>query len=293
MLKSGFISIVGSPNAGKSTLLNKILKKKVSIVTDTVQTTRDIIKGIYHEKDLQIVFLDTPGFHKPNNKLQKYMNFQIDEALYDIEGIIYILDASIGIRKKEEEIISRLRDINLPIICIINKIDLIDQDKLNLLFTKLEEQNIFKTIIPMSLKEDFNTEVVIDVLKDILPQGVKYYEDDQFTDSPQEFVISEIIREKIILKTREEIPHSIGVKVLKIEDSPKDIYIEVVIFVERESQKGILIGKKASMIKSIGIDSRKELELMYNKKVILDSRVKVLKNWGRKEDLLKEVGYDI
>lgn len=293
MYKSGFVSIVGSPNAGKSTMLNNLLGKKVSIVSDKVQTTRDMIKGIYHEEDLQIVFLDTPGFHKPQNKLQNYMNFQIDEALYDIEAIVYVIDGQFGIGKKELENIERLGNINIPKIAVVNKIDLLEQNKVVKIIEQLKQYDIFEEIIATSMLEGFNTKAVIECLRPFIPEGVMYYENGQISDSPEAFIVSEIVREKVLRKTFEEVPHSIGIRVDELVHEKYEIYIEVTIFVERESQKGIIIGKKAEKLKRIGIDARKDLEVQYGKPVYLKTHVKVLKNWRQKMDLLKEVGYDL
>ncbi len=293
MYKSGFVSIVGSPNAGKSTMLNQLLGKKVSIVSDKVQTTRDMIKGVYHEDDLQIVFLDTPGFHKPNNKLQNYMNFQIDEALYDIEAIVYVIDGEFGLGKKEALNIERLKKINVPKIAVVNKIDIIEQEKAIQIIEQLKELEIFEDVIATSMKEGFNTQAIIECLRPFIPEGVKYYEKGQISDSPEAFIVSEIVREKVLRRTFEEVPHSIGIKVDSLEHSKHEIYIEVTIYVERDSQKGIIIGKKAEKLKRIGIDARKDLEAQYGRNVYLQTHVKVLKNWRRKLDLLKEVGYEI
>lgn len=293
MYKSGFVSIVGSPNAGKSTMLNALLGKKVSIVSDKVQTTRDMIKGIYHEDDLQIVFLDTPGFHKPLNKLQNYMNFQIDEALYDIEAIVYVVDGQFGLGKKEQENIERLKNINIPKIAVVNKLDIIEQDKAKAIIEELTSLGIFKDVIATSMLEKFNVQAVIEAIRPFIPEGVEYYGKDQISDSPEAFIISEIVREKVLRRTFEEVPHSIGIKVDELEHTKYEIYIEVTIYVERDSQKGIIIGKKAEKLKRIGIDARKDLEKQYGKNVYLKTNVKVLKNWRRKLDLLKEVGYEI
>ncbi|WOO89094.1 GTPase Era [Mollicutes bacterium LVI A0078] len=294
MYKSGFVSIVGSPNAGKSTMLNALLGKKVSIVSDKVQTTRDMIKGVYHEEELQIVFLDTPGFHKPQNKLQNYMNFQIDEALYDIEAIVYVIDGEFGLGKKEQANIERLKNIkNVPKIAVVNKIDIIEQEKAMRIVNELLELEIFEEVIATSMKEKFNTQAVIEALRPHIPEGVQYYEKGQVSDSPEAFIISEIVREKVLRRTFEEVPHSIGIKVDELEHTKHEVYIEVTIYVERDSQKGIIIGKKAEKLKRIGIEARRDLQEQYGKNVYLKTHVKVLKNWRRKLDLLKEVGYEI
>lgn len=291
MFKSGFVSIVGNPNAGKSTLLNNIVNQKVSIVSDKVQTTRDMIKGIYNEENLQIVFLDTPGFHKPKNKLQKYMNEQIDDSLYDIELIIYVVDASFGVGRKEREILDRLKEINVPKIAFVNKIDIITQDKAIRIISELSEYEMFDEILAGSSLKSYNVDGLLHVIKRYLPEGVRYYEDEQKTDMPLEFQMAEIIREKVLYVTFEEIPHSIGVKIMEIEKEDEGLYIRAVIYVQRESQKGIIIGKKAAMIKKIGVQARKELQYILDEKVYLDLTVQVMKNWQQNDNNLNELGY--
>ncbi len=294
MYKSGFVAIVGSPNAGKSSIINALLDQKIAIVSDKVQTTRDMIRGIYTDKvaQTQIVFVDTPGFHKPQNKLQNYMNAQIDGALNDIEAVVYVLDGEIGIRKKEKEIIERLSHIKLPKIAIVNKIDLIGQEKTQKIVDQLSEYNIFNHTLAISVKEEFNVKSVIDLLTPHLVEGVQYYEDDQVSDFSEAFIISEIIREKVLKYTMDEVPHSIGVKIDQLEEDDEIINIAATIYVERNSQKGIVIGNQGKMLQKIGKDARLELAKRYDKRIYLENHVKVLKNWGRKIDLLKEVGYD-
>lgn len=293
MFKSGFVSIVGSPNAGKSSLVNKIVDKKISIVSEKVQTTRDMIKGIYNEDNCQIVFLDTPGFHKPKDKLNRYMNEQIKESLDDIEAIVYVIDSIYGIGSKELEIIERLSTINVPRIAVINKLDLVSQEKINRMIVTLENYEFFEEILAISVKDGFNVDSVVESLKRVLPEGIQYYEDDQITDNSPYFTISEIIREKILYYTQEEVPYSVGVKLNEFENKKNALVLHATIYVERESQKGILIGKGASKLKSIGIEARKDIEKNFDKKVHLQLHVKVLKKWRNKIDLLREIGYEL
>lgn len=291
MYKSGFVSIIGSPNAGKSSFLNAVLGHKVSIVTNKVQTTRNVIRGIYHEDELQIVFLDTPGIHVPKDELQKFMSKEVKNSLNNVDAILYIIDGSVGLRNKEKEIIERLKKEKAPIIAAVNKIDLVSQEKVQKIIKELLDYEIFEEIIPMTVLKKFNEFRIIDLLKNHLGESVPFYEKDQITDSPESFMISEIIREKIIKFTGQEIPHNVSVVVTDIERKSQSINISSTIYVTRESQKGIIIGKKGSLLQKIGTTARKDIQEMYNKKVNLFNTVKVIKNWHKDENLLSELGY--
>lgn len=294
MFKSGFVSVVGSPNAGKSTMINTIIGKKVSIVSEKAQTTRDLIKGVYTSEQMQIVFLDTPGFHKSYNKLNVYMNHQIDESLYEVDLILYIVDAEYGLGKKERENIKRLREIKkIDIIAIVNKLDLVSQPKVTRIVKELNEEGIFRDIIATSFKEEFNVDGVLQLIKPHLSETVKFYEDDQFYDYSDEFFISEIIREKVFKYTNDEIPHSVGVKVNDISTKEGILQIEADIYVERNSQKGIVVGRAGTMIKKIGQEARVELKREFKTPIYLDLQVKVLSKWGQKQEFLEMIGYEI
>jgi len=295
MFKSGYIAVVGSPNAGKSTFINTIIGRKVSIVSDKVQTTRDMIRGIYNDEQTQIIFLDTPGFHDPKNQLNVYMNKQIDMAFSGVDAILYMVDIEFGIAKKEIKNIEKLRQFtNIPIIAVINKIDLVDQDKVNNVITKLENEDMFEEIIAVSLKEKFNHLTVVNSLKKHLSDKVKFYDDSsKFSDYSDEFFISEIIREKVLAFTHEEIPHSVGVKVKRFEVEDELLVIEADIYVERDSQKGIIIGRAGSMLKKIGKSARIELKAEYEQPIFLDLHVKVLSKWGQSQISLNEIGYEL
>lgn len=294
MFKSGFVSVVGSPNAGKSTFLNTVIGRKVSIVTDKVQTTRDMIKGIYNDEDSQIVFLDTPGFHKPQNKLNVYMNQQIDMSLMSIDVLVYMIDAVYGLGKKEQANLKRLSELKgITMIAVVNKIDLVDPIKTERIIKELQETEMFADILATSMKEKFNHQGVVECVKQYLKDDVKFYEDTEFTDYSDEFFIEEIIREKVLFRTNDEVPHSIGVKVKNIEEDGELLIIEADIYVERDSQKGIIIGRAGKMLKSIGTDARRELKREFKQPVYLDLHVKVLSRWGQKRDALNEVGYEI
>lgn len=294
MFKSGFVSVVGSPNAGKSTFLNTVIGRKVSIVTDKVQTTRDMIKGIYNDEDSQIVFLDTPGFHKPQNKLNVYMNQQIEMSFHSIDVLVYMVDAEYGIAKKEQVNIKRLQELKgIKMIAVVNKIDKVDQKKTARIINELEETGLFVEVLAASMKEKFNHTGIVEAVKRHLDENVRFYEEGEFTDYSDEFFIEEIIREKILFRTNDEVPHSIGVKVKSIEEEGEVLVIEADIYVERDSQKGIIIGRAGQMLKSIGIDARRELKREFKQPIYLDLHVKVLSRWGQKREALNEIGYEL
>lgn len=283
-LKVGYVAIIGSPNAGKSTLLNSLLDAKIAITSDKVNTTRNLIRGIYTDQKQQIIFVDTPGINTPQNKLQVYMKNQIDEALMSVDLIIYILDAKVGLRDKEEEIISRIAKKKVPKIVCINKIDLTTQENVEKIIDNLKARDIFDDIIAMSVTQKFNNQAVLESIYNFLQEGEKIYSDEQITDMGEKFYIAEIIREKVFRNTYAEIPHGVYVKVEEKIKEKKRVYIEAIIYVERESQKGIVIGNKAEMLKKIGTFARKDLEYYYNENVYLDLTVRVDKGWTNKRD---------
>ncbi len=294
MFKSGFIAVVGSPNAGKSTFINAVIGRKVSIVSDKVQTTRDMIRGIYNDEESQIIFIDTPGFHKPKNKLNVYMNHQIDEAMMAVDAILYLVDAKYGIGSKELENIAKLEQYaNIPKIAVVNKIDKISQEKAMKIVEQLHEYEMFSDVLAMSAKEKFNVDGIVNVLKEKLTETVKFYEGEEFTDYTDEFFVEEIIREKVLYLTKEEVPHSVGVKVKRMEEEEKILVIEADIYVERDSQKGIIIGRAGKMLKEIGKAARLELKKEFDQAIYLDLHVKVLSKWGQKLDKMSEIGYEI
>ena len=292
MFKSGFVAIVGSPNAGKSSLINKIFNQKISIVSDKVQTTRDMIKGIYNDENSQIVFLDTPGFHHPQNKLQVYMNHQIEMALTQLDLLIYVVDAEYGMAKKE---INNLKNIENKTCCkriaLVNKLDLISQEKALKIITQLDETGLFDAVSATSIRHGFNRESFIKEVKSYLSDDYRYYEDEQMTDYSDEFYIEEIIREKINNRTFEEIPHSVAVKVKEMQIENNILHILVDVYVERDSQKGIIIGRGGQSLKEIGKKSRVELKKYFATAIYLDIHVKVLSKWAQQERSLDNLGY--
>lgn len=282
MFKSGYIGIIGSPNAGKSTFLNKLLDSKIAITSDKIGTTRNLIKGIYTDDESQIVFIDTPGYIDPKNKLQVHMNNKVEEALVSVDIIFYIVDAKIGIRQKEEEIITKIAEVKDVIkIACINKIDLISQEKALYLVNKLNTMEIFNEVTATSFKESDELFSFVSLFKQYLSSNGLVYTDAEVVDFSEKFYVEEIIREKVIRNTYQEVPHGIYVEVTELVKKEK-IYISAIIYVERNSQKGIIIGKKASMLKQIGIYARKDLEYYFNKRVYLDLLVRVSENWTNK-----------
>lgn len=291
MFKSGFVAIVGNPNAGKSSLINKIFSRKISIVSDKVQTTRNMIRGVYTDDDSQIIFLDTPGFHKPHNKLQVYMNDQIEHALSSVDVVIYVVDAKYGFGKKEQVIINKIKDLNVNTICLINKIDLLKQEQVVELVNQAQQLDLFQEIFAISLKDTFNVELFLNDLKALLPEGLALYPEDHLVDYTKEFYIEEIVREKINQVCFDEIPHSVAIKTKAIEEDENGLSIFVDVYVHRDSQKGIIIGRGGQNLKTIGKRSRLELKEFFNQPIYLDIHVKVKPNWVDNNSLLMDWGY--
>lgn len=291
-MKSGFISIIGKTNAGKSTLINALTKSKISICTPKPQTTRNSIQGIYNDDDSQIVFIDTPGFLSPHQKLDEYMNKQAFSSLNGIDGVILLVDSSVFFNKdKDSQIQNNLKTLDVPLFIVFNKIDLTNIYLINNL--KKEYQNLFPNaeIIEISAEKKVNLDLLLNKVKNILPEGYKYYPDNIKSDHPISFLIGEIIREKLLLFTREEVPHSCAVKIEKIEKNNNSYNILSTIICERNSQKVIIVGKNGSMIKRIGIAARKDIEKLLDKKVNLETFVRVEERWRNDDNYLKEFGY--
>ena len=290
-MRSGFVSLIGRPNVGKSTLLNSIVGKKIAITSNKPQTTRNIIEGIYTDQDRQMVFVDTPGIHKPKHKLGKYLNKQAYYSIDDVDVITFLIDGSEKLGPGDLYVIERLKEIDKPVILVINKIDKMTKENILLKIDEYKDLYPFKEIVPLSAIKKDNIETLIDVLTKYLPDNVKYFEDDTYTNRRIEFLIAEIVREKIFNLTEEEVPHSITCVVERIEKEKNNYSINVVIIVDRDSLKKIIIGKQGNKIKEIGIQSRLELEQLLGKKVYLDLFVKTIKNWRDKEKYLQEFGF--
>ncbi|SDB98439.1 GTP-binding protein Era [Pelagirhabdus alkalitolerans] len=291
--KSGFVTIIGRPNVGKSTFLNRVIGEKIAIMSDKAQTTRNTIQGVYTSDDAQIVFIDTPGIHKPKHKLGDFMVKVAMNTLNEVDGILFMVNAEEGFGRGDDYIIERLKNVDQPVYLIINKIDKVHPDQLFDLIVEYKEKLDFKEIIPISALEGQNVDHLITVLKDQLEEGPQYYPDDHVTDHPERFIISEFIREKAITMTREEIPHSIAVLIEKIDDqSQGKILVQASIIVERSSQKGIIIGKQGTMLRKIGSQARRDIELLLGSKVYLELWVKVEKNWRNRDHHLAELGFN-
>ncbi len=294
MFKSGFVSIVGRPNAGKSTLLNQMLKTKLAIMSDVAQTTRNTIQGIYTDEDSQIVFIDTPGVHKPQDRLGSFMNTSALNSIYGADVILFIAPANEKIGKGDHYIINRLKEAEIPVYLVLNKVDLLSKEELIQKLMEWQDLFPFKEMIPISAKTGLQVDHLISILKDDLNEGPKYYEDDQLTDHPERFIIAEFIREKILHYTHEEVPHSVAILIDKIEEDEKEHRLDVIasIVVTRDSQKGIIIGKQGALIKKIRLAARKDIRQFLGMDVDLDLFVKVEKDWRNKEKYLKELGYN-
>ena len=290
-MKSGFVGVVGRPNAGKSTLINSIVGKKVAITSNKLQTTRNIIHGIYNEEDTQIVFVDTPGIHKPNHKLGTYLNRQAFYSMDDTDIVLVVVDASEDLGRGDKFIVDKLKDINKPVILVLNKIDKIKKENVLLKIDEYSKIYNFSEIVPVSALKNNNTNELVKVIKKYLKDEVRYYGEDDYTNKSTEFLISEIVREKIFNKTSEEIPHSLTCIVEHIETKKDKYIINVVVIVDRDSVKKIVIGKGGNLIKEVGIEARKDLELLLGKKVYLELFVKVIKKWRDKEKYLNELGF--
>lgn len=290
--KSGFLAIVGRPNVGKSTLMNQVIGQKVAIMSDKPQTTRNKIHGVYTTETAQIVFLDTPGIHKPESKLGDYMMRVSESTFREVDAILFLVDVVDGIGGGDRFIIERLKNVKTPVILVLNKIDQIHPEALLPIIETYRKLYDFAEIIPVSARNGNNVSTLLEQSIKYLPIGPQYYPADQITDHPEQFVCAELIREKILHLTREEIPHSIAVVIedMKVEESGL-VKISAVIFVERDSQKGIVIGKKGELLKEIGKRARHDIESLLGSKVFLEIWVKVQKDWRNHGRVLKELGY--
>lgn len=293
MYKSGFITVIGRPNVGKSTLLNRIIGEKISIISDKPQTTRNKIQLVYTEDDAQIVFLDTPGIQMPKNKLGEYMLKISKSTLEEVDVVTFMVDDSMKIGSMDSMIIKDIKKISTPIVLLINKTDQLNQGEILELIDKYNNMNLFKEIIPISAMDGTNVDRYIDVLKKIIPEGPQYFPDDMITDQPERFIIAEMIREKALINLEEEIPHGIYVSVEEVKQRKNKEIIDVVtnIYCEKESHKGIVIGKGGSKLKEIGQTARIDIESLLGSKINLQLWVKVEKNWREKENKVKYFGY--
>ncbi len=291
--RSGFVGIVGRPNVGKSTLLNNLMHRKLAIISEKPQTTRNKIRCILTRDDAQFIFVDTPGFHKPRNALGERLNKAVRETFCEVDTIVFILDGTKTIGRGDLFIAGELAELETPLIAVLNKIDRITADQVEAQKAVAEKLGEFEDIIPLSAKTGENVHALIECIVGLLPEGPKYYPEEVFTDQPASFIVAELIREKVLQLTREEIPHSVAVVVKEMEKrEDRDLVdIEATIYVERESQKGIIIGKGARMLKEIGTRARVEIEPLLGEKVFLKLQVAVEKDWAKRPQMVKRLGY--
>lgn len=289
-MKSGFIALVGRPNVGKSTLLNGILETKVSIVSNKPQTTRNNIQGVYNEDGYQMIFIDTPGIHKPMNNLGKHLNRQALFSLEDADLVLFLVDVTAPLGKGDLFVIEKLKAANKPIILILNKVDKINKDKVLEIITDYSKTFQFEEIIPISSLKQKDIDYLISVLKKYMKDTKKYYEDNQITNQSDEFMITEFVREKVFELTKEEVPHSTACFLQNIEIKKDILVIDVDIIVDKENIKKIIVGHNGSMIKEIGMRARHDLEKFFDKKIFLNLFVKTVKDWREKESCLTEYG---
>ena len=291
-MRSGFVSFVGRPNVGKSTLINQIVGTKIAITSDKPQTTRNIIQGVYNDNDTQIVFVDTPGIHKPTHKLGQILNRGAYYSIDDVDVVCLLIDAKAGLGKGDKYVIERLKDINKPVILIINKIDGLSKDEIFLKINEYKDLYNFSEIVPISALKNKNIDELIKVIKEYLPDNIKYFDDSMITNRSMQFMIAETVREKILWLTKEEVPHSVTCVVEKIvKDKDKNI-INVAIIVDRDSLKKIIIGKGGSMIKKVGTLAREDLEKILGTKVYLELYVKTIEKWRDREKYLTEFNFN-
>ena len=289
---SGFVAILGRPNVGKSTFLNQVIGQKIAIMSDKAQTTRNKIQGIYTDDQAQIVFIDTPGIHKPHSRLGDFMVESALSTLNEVDAVSFMVNATQKRGRGDDFIIERLKNVKKPIDLVINKIDQIHPDKLLEIMDDYRQTLDYAEVFPISALQGNNCPELVDSLIKTLPEGPQFYPEDMVTDHPERFIAGELIREKVLQLTREEVPHSVAVVVDRIsrEDDQK-VQVQATIIVERNSQKGIIIGKGGKMLKNIGVKARKDIELMLGDKVYLELWVKVMPNWKDRQVDLRSLGY--
>lgn len=289
-MKSGFVSLVGRPNVGKSTLLNSLLERKIAITSNVAGTTRNIIQGIYTDNEAQIIFIDTPGIHKPQNKLGTMMNKKAYTMADDVDIVLFLIDVEKGYGKGDSFILERLKDLNKPVLLLMNKVDRIKKDKLLELINEYKDLYDFEEIIPISALKGDNIIDLIQTIKKYLPEGIKYYSDNDITNVSRDFMLSELVREKVLHLTKEEVPHSVTCLVEHFEEDDDSAHVMVTIIVDRDNLKKIIIGKNGAMLKEIGTKARIDMEELLGKKVFLETYVKAIENWKDREKYLTEFG---
>lgn len=292
--KSGFVSLIGRPNVGKSTLINQFMEQKLLIMSDKPQTTRNKIRCIYTQDDAQIIFLDTPGVHKPHHRLGNYMVDVAVNTLREVDVVLFLVDVTAPLGKGDQYIVEKLKEMKTPVILVLNKIDLLSPEKFAQQKVIYEALHSFERIISISALEKTNINLLLEEIIGFLPEGPQYYPEDMITDRPERFIVGEVIREKVLLLTHDEIPHSVAVEVeeMKERKGHDTVFVRATIYVERESQKGIVIGKKGKLLRAIGVEARKEIEALLGTKIYLELWVKVSKDWRNKESTLRQLGYE-
>lgn len=290
---SGFVAIIGRPNVGKSTLMNHVIGQKVAIMSDKPQTTRNKIRGVLTDERGQIIFLDTPGIHKPHSKLGEWLVKTAQEALEEVDLILFLIDAAEGFGPGDRFIIENMKQIETPVFLVVNKIDQVHPEQLLPLIDQYRQLFPFAEVVPISALQGNNTSTLLDLILKELPEGPQYYPADQVTDHPERFIVGELIREKVLQLTREEIPHSVAVVVeeMSMREDQEMLDIRAIIYTERTSQKGILIGKQGSLLKEVGRRSRQEMERLFGTRIFLDLWIKVKKDWRNEEMMLRQFGY--
>ena len=291
-MKTGAVSIVGIPNVGKSTLLNRILNVKLAITSNRAGTTRNLINGIYNDKDSQIIFVDTPGINKPLNKLENLMNKKSYSSINDVDVVLFMIDAKTGIGKKDVAVLNKLKELDVPVFLILNKIDNMSNDEIFKVIVKYKDEYEFKEIIPISAKNNKNIDELLNTIKKYLPEQEKIYNEDELTNVSLKFIMAEFVREKVLQLTHDEIPYTVTCYTENYEEEDDIVNISVVIIIERENIKKIIIGKKGAMLKEIGTRARADMEKFLGKKVYLETYVKTLKNWRDEEKYFTDLGLE-
>ncbi len=290
--KSGFVAVIGRPNVGKSTLINTLIGQKIAIMSDKPQTTRNRILCILTQPDAQVVFLDTPGIHKPRHKLGEYMVKAAEGTLKEVDAILFVVDATEKMGPGEYYILERLQSTTRPVILVVNKLDLIEKEDVLPIISGYAAKYPFAGVVPISAKEEMNLPDLMEEVKKYLPEGPQYYPEDMVTDQPERLIVAELVREKVLQLTRDEVPHAVAVETEEMTTRDNgDIYIRATIYVERDSQKGIIIGAKGSMLKQIGALARPDIEAMLGNRVYLDLWVKVKKDWRDRDGVLRNFGF--
>ena len=292
--RSGFVGIIGRPNVGKSTLLNCLARHKVAITSEKPQTTRNRIRAVVTTQDSQLVFVDTPGFHKPRDALGERLNYMVRSTMSDVDAVVFVLDGAQTIGSGDVFIAGELSKVENPVVAVVNKTDLLSEDKVSSQVEVARHLFPFTEVIPVSSKLGVNTTELVDVLDKFMPPGPMYFSPDTVSDQPERVLIAELVREKALELTRDEVPHSVAVIVEQV--APREggglVDVEAVIYVERESQKGIIVGKGGRMVKEIGTRARKDIEPLLGSKIFLDLRVKVEKDWSKNPEFIKRLNYD-